>query len=579
MSPIADAATEPDRRDLLLYLHSLGTDPLHVDRALHLAMRAMARHFESESVVVAIYGPDEKLAGKRYHFPKKKRWTEEEVERLRSRSLADLPRAEIFALLRRKDRHWAILGLRRRDVPFTEADLSLLKEAANIISDHLARLDRSRSLALRSRIERKLIEPIRPTDLFYQVLHGLRTFTAYNHSASVYMLNEPVEIAEARHARPDVHILAELLGPRTKSPRVGQESELSAESMARLATGEILSCDREEETWVTTFGAEGSALADALDSRDDLGDYGRERSMICAPLISGTAIVGVLKIGFFHPGRGGHYETLQVQDFVPYFIVALRNLHRLEHLRNELEEARRFQASLLPPAHHDLRGGTLDYLYRPCDQLGGDFLDVVQATGDRTVWLLADVSGHGAKAAMLTALIKATFRDRGRSFDPASILREIRGNLRYFDPTLMVTAFCMEVDWGERRIGFANAGHPPPLLIDPDGTVTPIEEGDPPIFAITEFGWDLHERPLPRGGALLAYTDGILEAEAEPGDEFGDERLADVIREHAAAAGPAGAAGWPRADLLGDVFAAVDRHRVRSAQADDYTALLLRFDP
>ena len=103
-----------------------------------------------------------------------------------------------------------------------------------------------------------------------------------------------------------------------------------------------------------------------------------------------------------------------------------------------------------------------------------------------------------------------------------------------------------------------------------------VAEGEPPIFAGTEFRWRVHERPLPEPGAtLLLCTDGLLEAEAGDGDEFGEERLTCAVW-----SGERGAGDAPAEDAathLDAAFAAVDAHRRGAPQADDYTAALVTF--
>ena len=448
----------------------------------------------------------------------------------------------------------------------------MLRQAARILSSLLEGLDRSQVVTIRERIDRKLIEPIRPTDLFYQVLHGLRSLTGYDHSASLYMPCEPIPLPYREEWAQDMELVAELLGPHHKSERVGRERTFPPELVTMLGDGLPFRARRDGDHWNSRSGLAAAALASALDSREDLGDYGRERSMICAPLISQDTLVGVLTIGFRHENMAGSYEAELVDDFVPAVVVALRNLHRLEHLRSELDAARQFQASLLPPIEHRLAFGTVTYRYRPCDQLGGDFFDVMELETGRTRVLLADVSGHGAKAAMVTGMIKAAFRDKSPAVDPAGVMREIWTNVRFLDPELMVTALCLEIDGDTMR--WANAGHPAPSLLHPDGSVSMLEDGEAPIFASIALRWRVHQCALPRPGTLmLLTTDGPLEAEPGNGDEFGAERFVAAVR---AAEGSPDAAPALR---LARAFRAVDVHRDGLAQGDDYTAALLAFTP
>ena len=113
--------------------------------------------------------------------------------------------------------------------------------------------------------------------------------------------------------------------------------------------------------------------------------------MILAPLVGGDALLGVLKIAFSEPHMAGDYEKELVQSFQPHIVVALRNFRRFDRLRRELDAAREFQQGLLPSRETRAGPAAIAYRYRPCEQLGGDFFDVVQRDDGRVALLLTDV--------------------------------------------------------------------------------------------------------------------------------------------------------------------------------------------
>src|SRR5262249_45347933 len=128
----------------------------------------------------------------------------------------------------------------------------------------------------------------------------------------------------------------------------------------------------------------------------------------------------------------------------------------------ELAEARAFQRSLLPPAQGRVGGISVSAQYVPCYELAGDFYDYVAAGPDAVV-LVADVSGHGASAAMLTGIVKSAFRSASvDNYEPASVVDRVSMGIRSFSPHQFVTLICARIRPG--LLEYINAGHPPGIL-------------------------------------------------------------------------------------------------------------------
>ena len=108
-----------------------------------------------------------------------------------------------------------------------------------------------------------------------------------------------------------------------------------------------------------------------------------------------------------------------------------QNLKRLE---TEIAEARAFQQSLLPDRERVLNGVSVSCRYTPCSALGGDLYDYAEAAG-RTALLIADVSGHGVSAAMLTGIVKSAFQaSHADGFEPTAVVQRVSAGLASFRP-------------------------------------------------------------------------------------------------------------------------------------------------
>jgi phosphoserine phosphatase RsbU/P len=187
-----------------------------------------------------------------------------------------------------------------------------------------------------------------------------------------------------------------------------------------------------------------------------------------------------------------------------------RNLKRLEM---EIAEARAFQQSLLPQPEAILNGLSICCRYLPSVQLGGDLYDYVDAGSRRTALLIADVSGHGVSAAMLTGVVKSAFRaSTAEGYAPCAVVRRVWGGLAAFRPDRFVTLFSALVSPAERRLAYVNAGHPSVLLWNGAGKRTWLASNGPLVSpALPTSNWDVHTIPIEDGDQLLLYTDGVSE--------------------------------------------------------------------
>ena len=241
-----------------------------------------------------------------------------------------------------------------------------------------------------------------------------------------------------------------------------------------------------------------------------------------------------------------------------------QNVRRLER---ELAEARAFQQSLLPEPSGTANGVEICCRYTPCSALGGDLCDYAATTAGRTALLIADVSGHGVSAAMLTGIVKSAFHaSHVDGFEPAAVVQRVWTGIAAFSPDRFVTLVAALVSPAERQLRYVNAGHPPiavwgtsrpPRWFDSTGPlVSPI---------LTSPIWEAGVVPVETGDHLLLYTDGVSDALA---DENGDSegRLTRAI-EQVSSGGSV---------LLDAILEDVRRELAGRPQVDDQTLVTAR---
>ncbi len=219
-------------------------------------------------------------------------------------------------------------------------------------------------------------------------------------------------------------------------------------------------------------------------------------------------------------------------------------------IERDLQFAHQFQQSLLPdqdeyPEVPNTPFAPLrlnfHHVYQPTLSLGGDFFDVLKLSDHRAGIFIADVMGHGARSALVTAILRTLFQDLAQQTgDPGELLT--RMNHRFYniiqesEQFLFVSAFYLVLDTEKATATYATAGHPAPVWADrAQGQVTPLEDAlctGPALGLSPDQTYNSHSAAIKAGDVFLLFTDGLVEAPDAEGEEFGEARLFDVVREN-----------------------------------------------
>jgi hypothetical protein len=223
-------------------------------------------------------------------------------------------------------------------------------------------------------------------------------------------------------------------------------------------------------------------------------------------------------------------------------------LYQGEHRLTEV-----LQRSLLPhlPSIAGLRIGARYLAGSEGQQVGGDWYDVFELADDRIGIVVGDVVGHDVSAAVLMSRVQTALRAYAfLDAQPAGVLDRLDGLLATFDSERLVTVFYGVLSApdrsGSRRLVFANAGHPPPLVHAADGSVSELDGAESLLLGLAsdrDDGRPQREVELQEGSMLLLYTDGLVEI---PGESLTDliERLKAVAATIPGAASPDDACEW-----------------------------------
>jgi sigma-B regulation protein RsbU (phosphoserine phosphatase) len=257
-----------------------------------------------------------------------------------------------------------------------------------------------------------------------------------------------------------------------------------------------------------------------------------------------------------------------------------RNLQRLEE---ELSAARTLQLGMLPrqfPPCSSERPVTVYALMQPAHEVGGDLYDCFYADHHTLCFLVGDVSGKGAAAALFMARARSLVRIavdlwqewRADEIRATTLVEVVNRELcQNNDDRMFVTLFLGLLNTATGALSFVNSGHPAPYLLGADNRTAQIEaKAEMPLGLRRNACFEGGTFKINPGDALFVYSDGVIEASNANGDLFSTERLAQQLQT---------ARDAEPLELVTAIKDAVDAFTGSAPKADDFTALALRWHP
>jgi sigma-B regulation protein RsbU (phosphoserine phosphatase) len=388
----------------------------------------------------------------------------------------------------------------------------------------------------------------RPLDELFQFVVGLATDVLRADRAAILM----------REANGD-----DLVTKAVAQTGRGAGSDIVvSKSIARTAIGKrqaILTDDAQSDT---RFREQQSVIQQRI------------HSAMCAPLWHDSDVLGLIYVD-------------NVAAPVPFDEADLRVLTLIAHLtavkireeearitqqrqQEEIQRAAAIQQALLPTEPHTV--GCIEIAGRniPSLDVGGDYFDFVDSPDGRLMVALGDVAGKGMPAALLMTHLHATVRAQVETERPIldvmqrlnrSVHHNLRGQPRF------ITLVLALVDGTTGEVIYVNGGHNPPFLYRASGEIEQLTEGGLLLGIMPETGYSAGTVRLERGDMLLIYSDGVTEAMSASGEQFGDDRLAEFLRE---------SKDQSPVDVVDSLIERVREFSSRGKPTDDVTVVVMR---
>jgi phosphoserine phosphatase RsbU/P len=301
----------------------------------------------------------------------------------------------------------------------------------------------------------------------------------------------------------------------------------------------------------------------------------RIRSAVCAPVLVGEKVLGVLYLDYLLTQRTITEDDAKVTGQIARIAGMKLETTRLREeaqtklrMEEELRMAYVVQSRLLPDAPPKLEGYEFAGVNRPNRGVSGDYFDYFVRPDGRVYFVIADVSGKGITAALIMASLATAFNIFTRMDpDPAELVERVNSTLApRTSPNKFATLIAGVLDPTVGRVDFVNAGHTPPIVVGANGCEI-LRETDMVVGLFAGANYRNQTVMLDPEDVLLIFTDGITEAENEAEEELGHEAVCRMV---------AGWRGLTAAGLLEKLETAVDEYAGSRPLGDDVTILSLR---
>jgi serine phosphatase RsbU (regulator of sigma subunit) len=249
-----------------------------------------------------------------------------------------------------------------------------------------------------------------------------------------------------------------------------------------------------------------------------------------------------------------------------------------EQMETDLRMATELQQALMPNAYPTFPAGPSEettslrfyHRYLPASMMGGDFFHIARLSDSTAGICVCDVMGHGVRAALITAMLRALIETHAaEAGDPGRLLTELNSEftkiLKQTGTLVFATVLYCVIDIRERDARFARAGHPAPLHVcRTSGEIQTVASGDgssgPAMGLVPNAKFRTSDAKLAPGDLLLFFTDGVIEAEGRGGSQFGIEGLRESVRSNL---------NQPTESLLEGIISDVHKFAESTMLADD----------
>ncbi len=305
-----------------------------VRKALIYGLRVTRELFGAPEGAIATLKPGRSHAAIQYVHPKSTCWDQDLLTRYILGARPAIPENALLAPVKRRGRSWAVIALRHDKHPFSTEQRQALFAITQTLTEVVRELDEKRSRKVRRKIEQKIANHQDPKDLIYDILHGLRSLTRYDHSASLLIAKDESDTLEL--------VAEQIAWTKARSRRIGLRLNLDDTTRRQLSKSVVRLYEHASDGWHDLRDHSDPSLPELLS--DDTAKVPAEVSMLCALITTPAGALGLLKISARRRGVLGGYEARLVEEFLPLASLAVQFSVRTESLQERVLQSERKHA-------------------------------------------------------------------------------------------------------------------------------------------------------------------------------------------------------------------------------------------
>jgi serine phosphatase RsbU (regulator of sigma subunit) len=325
----------------------------------------------------------------------------------------------------------------------------------------------------------------------------------------------------------------------------------------------------------SSIRVQNAQLEEAFKSRMSIVEQ-RVHAMMVVPLQTKEQIIGLIYVDSPFVLRVFTEEDLSLLTVMANIAAVRLEQARLAEIeqaerimKRDLAQAAEIQRAILPETAPEVSGLDLAGFNAPCRTVGGDYYGFVTYPGGRVGLALGDVSGKGMPAALMVMAFEARLRVLAEDEDSAAnvVSRLNKVTCENCPSNRFITFFFGILDPASGQLAYANAGHNPPLVVRPSGAVEVLQGGGPVLGIVPTAPYGQDQARLAAGDLLVIYSDGVTEATNTAEEEYGEERLIEVLQSRR---------GEAAAAIVDAVTESLHQFTSGAPQADDITLVVAK---
>jgi len=261
-----------------------------------------------------------------------------------------------------------------------------------------------------------------------------------------------------------------------------------------------------------------------------------------------------------------------VTDIEEKNIELKKKQHQIEQ---DLKAAAAIQQSLLPHTLPDIPKIDMAWRFEPCGQIGGDIFNVLSLDDTSIGLYMLDVCGHGVPAALITVSVSQFLHGRRdysslkpEDISPHMIVERLNQSFPFERFDSYFSIIYAAIDFEQGILSHCCAGHPPPIILQPDGPIEELDSNGPVIGLIANQAYRSASRQLNPGDRLVLYTDGIIECRNRHDEFFGKQRFFEALAHHR---------NKPVQEMVEDVYSTMKDHMNDFEPDDDISLMVVEY--